>query len=927
VNRFLAFLIFYACAFTSLTHAAQIPALWVKADSLIAFGNLEEAARVLAPQAKTLKGTGRLLWIYANNRDWDQDSVLKLVATLRPGADWPVWDEMLLAFIGAEAQLFKDNFFEAQLGYQKGNDLFIRLPVELSRYVRPWQKKMLATSLTFCQRDDKALPINQEALLLYQKYGKKGDTQIGYLLNNLGINQQMLGLFAASRVTLLQGVAFNKKYQKDPADLADLWLNIGKSYKEEGLLDSAIVFYVKSSELLATLSADNKDAYIRSLVNIAVAYESKGDDVQFLAYSNKAYDWMDKNQSRAEQEYRGLVLLNQAMALLNLDRNVEAERKGRESLAFYQFSRDGKGKFFYKSDITDLVYCLGVMAKILVKSGEKAKLNEAIGFYDNLMGLLDYVREFQESNYPFLQDPQTRELIGDAIEANILMYQKTQNQSNLDRVLAYMTSSTGYTLTQRMYEMDLADRLNLPKQLLEQGHKLRFQISVLSEKLRSETDSLVLIKLNKDLVVEEAKYQDYVQKIKVRYPVFYQFRLQTVKMTVDMVRQNLQTGQAMIQFHVGVDHVYRLVITQKESFAAILSSQHKLRGMVDAMSKSLTSYFYSAERDDALLKSEVFKFRSASYGVYQRLLSDIAPKLPHRLLFIADGFLTSVPFNCLVTKWSSNDSSSKPTYLIEHFAISYTYSPTALWYTRPNEPLEASRQPKSLVVSAGYDKSSQSYLPFIESEKQSFRKFFSSRILEGNEACAEKVLGILPDYKHIHFCSHLILNEAKMEESYLELGRCEALNEHSRLYLKDLYSQFSNIDILSINGCEASNGRYLTGEGAMSMAHGFSYMGVRNLLATSWKVTDIANSDLTIMFYKQVKQGVSEDEALRKAQLAWIRKEEGLKAMPYFWASYRLYAGSYPKSLIKNQVYFAWTLGILGFISIWGLVRKQWFFD
>ncbi|NQW36447.1 MAG: CHAT domain-containing protein [Flavobacteriales bacterium] len=93
------------------------------------------------------------------------------------------------------------------------------------------------------------------------------------------------------------------------------------------------------------------------------------------------------------------------------------------------------------------------------------------------------------------------------------------------------------------------------------------------------------------------------------------------------------------------------------------------------------------------------------------------------------------------------------------------------------------------------------------------------------------------------------------------------------LYLPEIYGYNLQADLLVLSACETGIGTLRKGEGSMSLARGFSYAGVKNLLVSLWKVNDKSTEEIMAGFYKNHEQSVNKSEALHTSKLAYINNE------------------------------------------------------
>lgn len=70
----------------------------------------------------------------------------------------------------------------------------------------------------------------------------------------------------------------------------------------------------------------------------------------------------------------------------------------------------------------------------------------------------------------------------------------------------------------------------------------------------------------------------------------------------------------------------------------------------------------------------------------------------------------------------------------------------------------------------------------------------------------------------------------------------------------------------------------------ISMAHAFNYAGSESILTGLWKIDEQTSTVITGHFYKYLQDGLSKDEALRKAKLEYLKTHQGRQLAPQYWA-------------------------------------------
>ena len=108
------------------------------------------------------------------------------------------------------------------------------------------------------------------------------------------------------------------------------------------------------------------------------------------------------------------------------------------------------------------------------------------------------------------------------------------------------------------------------------------------------------------------------------------------------------------------------------------------------------------------------------------------------------------------------------------------------------------------------------------------------------------------------------------------------------LRLGEIYNLRLPVDMVVLSGCETALGLQMRGEGLIGLTRGFMYAGAPRVLASLWKVNDMATSELMRSFYEGVlgRQGLRPADALRRAQIAMWRTRA--HSAPYFWSGFVL---------------------------------------
>ena len=93
-------------------------------------------------------------------------------------------------------------------------------------------------------------------------------------------------------------------------------------------------------------------------------------------------------------------------------------------------------------------------------------------------------------------------------------------------------------------------------------------------------------------------------------------------------------------------------------------------------------------------------------------------------------------------------------------------------------------------------------------------------------------------------------------------------------------------ELVILSACDTGSGEVKIAEGVMSLRRAFRIAGAESVLASHWKVSDKATSQLMTEFMRRWRSGEPRAKAWREAQLSLLHSKEF--SSPYFWAAFTL---------------------------------------
>ncbi len=158
------------------------------------------------------------------------------------------------------------------------------------------------------------------------------------------------------------------------------------------------------------------------------------------------------------------------------------------------------------------------------------------------------------------------------------------------------------------------------------------------------------------------------------------------------------------------------------------------------------------------------------------------------------------------------------------------------------------------------------------------------------EASRERMASIdLSAYRIVHFATHGILNSEQPELSGIVLSLVNEKGEpvNGFLRLNEIYNMKLNADLVVLSACQTALGKEVRGEGLIGLTRGFMYAGTPRVVASLWKVDDVATAELMKIFYqKMLKEKMRPAAALREAKITMMKQKRW--AAPYYWAAFEL---------------------------------------
>jgi len=224
-------------------------------------------------------------------------------------------------------------------------------------------------------------------------------------------------------------------------------------------------------------------------------------------------------------------------------------------------------------------------------------------------------------------------------------------------------------------------------------------------------------------------------------------------------------------------------------------------------------------------------------------------------------------------------------FLVQRYSLSYLPSSSVLKFLKPSngrfQSLLAIGNPKVDYI--------QNVSPLIGAEQEaiSVAGIFPVQEVYLKQDATETVFRKKAKNYHIfHIASHGIFEPDDPLDSKLFLSQDN--RNDGMLTARELYGIQMDASLVILSACETALSDIKNGDELIGLVRGFFFAGTSSLIASLWKVHDIATEKLMVSFYNKLKsEGKIVACALQEAKIGMINSKR--YEHPFFWAPFNLY--------------------------------------
>jgi len=729
------------------------------------------------------------------------------------------------------------------------------------------------------------------------------------IISNLGLVYKNNGNYNDALKYLLEALKIKKK--RNIKDLSVNLNNIGNCYMELGY-DKEADYYLKGS-IQESIKLNGKGNYDLAsfYLNYGIFHSSRKNKNLAKGYLNKSYEiYLNKC---------GFKHPETAHCLKNLGALYFKEKDYKKALEFYQkalisstydFHAEGFDQNPSMQQVDGQLATFDILndkASTLQKLYSKLKhikyLKQSLITFDLCVEIIDQIRiAYQDEESKLALSANESETFSSAIEVAATLFELTGNPIYKEKAFGYSERAKAASLRSYLNDVDAKTFGGIPVDLQNLERKLKQDIADYRDKIYQERKLLHPIQdsisnWRHTLFGLNAEYDQMVKRFETDHPDYYALKYDNSSISVKDLQKELKGDQVLVEYALSDSTLYSFIVGPN------LFKMNKLCLKNGELERSINNIRTSLKTNHFADNSMKYyqDYILAAHQLYQIMIEPFENLIDKkRLIIVPEGRLAYVPFGVLLKNKGDLERLDyrNLNYLIRHHAISYQNSAT-IAYKRSDKRSSLSLSNKLIAFAPSYHNVSDSILitrqvhknklyplPGAIVEVKNITKIIEGEMYVNDFATETSFKEQADNYDILHLAMHTILDDDNPMYSKLVFSQPgDSLND-GLLNAHEIYNMNLNAKMVVLSACNSGDGKFLKGEGVMSLARGFFYSGCPSLVMTLWTVEDLSGSTLMSSFYKFLSQSFPKDVALQQAKLDYLESADPLKSHPYFWSGY-----------------------------------------
>ncbi len=673
---------------------------------------------------------------------------------------------------------------------------------------------------------------------------------------NLSILYYSRGEFAKAQSILQQGLQIEPGNELLKLNLASAYFALGETEKTKGLLQDLLSVFPQNTGALKLLAAVNlsEKEYGTAIENLESALK-----ISYLHFTLGIRERAKTHLLLAEAH-----LANGEMAKANAELE---ELYGQLIPTYGQDQKIPKQDQLFGDSV--LMDALDLQAEIFFAKGKTEESMQCYLMADRVNDFILLHLYAQDSKLLAQQNVKRRS--GKVMGLLYKKFKETQDPKWFERALILDAKTKGRAV---------AEAAALRRQLGVHGEQQLKTFQLLQQELFSLTEKIKEEAAKKNIdVIKLAEYQEEYSTALTQQRILYDdLQQNSPNMELHGILMKLKNktalkDQTLVSYVMDSNKIYQLMVSGEEiSFLQLANSEQAYLEIREAI-----RHYNQMFGSPAIINNDIPAFINASNSLYRYL------KLPKRqnLVIVPDGILAFVPFQTLLVSTTRTQDFSKMPFLVWDTSLSYLLSLGD--YLKEEIPLPA----KSSVLGIfPVFKGTSRELGYSVYEAEAIASLFSGEMLMESDATAKNFIDKSAAPAILHISTHA-LGGTFQDDPYL-------LFFDREMDMQELYTLQLSSSLVVLSACDTGVGKYLKGEGALSLARGFQYAGAENVLFSLWQVNDKSTAELMELYYGNLHKTHSRNLSLALAGRDYLMDEniDNIQKSPYYWGAFVYYGAT-----------------------------------
>lgn len=716
-------------------------------------------------------------------------------------------------------------------------------------------------------------------------------------------------------------VIYKNKLGENHPFTAEVYFFKGNIFTELKQYSNAIDNLKSALEIEKLSFGEHHDAVIESYLKIGVAYQKKGDFDVSLQYYQKALEGYTEtfgsNHPKIAQllNHIGELYFEQQEFKTSLDYYLKAE-KVNFSDGFKTNNSEDKVKNQYVDSNIFLETLKGkakCLQKNFITNNDFDNLVLSVEIYKKIDVLIATIRQsLNNYNDRVIYAKKSKELFLDAIQAQLLYYNKTGKQESLETAIYYAERSKSNVLKELLKDSNAKKISGLPLDLIELEEKLRidhafYQSRITEEYFGEKIDTVMINKYESKLFETNIREDSLIKIFEIGYPKYYKLKHANEIISISTIQEKLTANTTVLEFFTNDSTTYAFTISKNDISVKELKTP-ELTKKIEELLEFITS-------------KNINKYSKSAYALYEKLITPIQDKLiGDELVIIPDGPLWHLNFELLLTQNNEVETRDMP-YLLRDYAISYANSANLLFKPLQNEFKlseirneclafsfsDSTQLTNTDAISLRTLRDTRDDLPGTRKEIKAISNIVNGQYFYGSEAIESNFKQNVSQYNILHLALHGDIDNKNPQNSKLYFTKNKDTIEDNLLYSHELFALDIPAELAVLSACNTGAGKIAKGEGIMSLGNAFQYAGTKSLLLSRWEVSDKSAPILIENFYQNLANGMNKAKALQQAKLDFIKTTDFDQVAPFYWGSFYLLGNADPIQIDKPiDIYIYW---------------------